>query len=113
MRVAFTIAAMAAMIAAPAVLFAAGTGRKNPYSNLFTAQLNGSSAPPRSTAQSPPQGPQFALPPQAVRMASIPAVVCGMTVMEGDSKIDPTMAHQPTDGSKAMITIAEPKICRR
>jgi len=114
MRIAFKVAAaVAVMIASPAVLFAAGTGRQNPYSSLFTAKLNGSSAPRQPPAQSP-QGPHFILPQQQVRTTSVPAVVCGMTVMEGDSKIDPTMAHKPpADGSKAVITIVEPKICRR
>ena len=112
MRVAFTIAAVALAIASPAVLFAAGTGRQHPYSSLFSAQLNGS--PTRQVQAAPPRGPQFIVPQQASRTARAPKVVCGMTVMEGDSKIDPTIAHHlPKDGSKAVITTVEPKICRR
>lgn len=112
MRFAFTSAVVALTISAPAVLFAAGSGRQNPYSSLFSTQLNGS--PAQQLPSAPPHGPQFVVPQQALQTTNAPKVVCGMTVIEGDSKTDPTMAHPvPKDGSKAVMTIVEPKICRR
>jgi len=72
--------------------------------------------------------PRFAVPPQfgAPLPSAPPAIaplgptrlVCGMTVIEGDAKIDPQMVQHfgPTGGladTKPSITVVQPPICGR
>jgi hypothetical protein len=66
--------------------------------------------------------PQFAVPPQFAPTVLAPAgptrVVCGMTVIEGDAKIDPQMVQHVGLGvgladPKPIITVVPPSICGR
>ena len=52
--------------------------------------------------------------PSAERaQAGRPFIVCGMTVIPADPKIDPRMALKPTDaGTKYTLTIVEPTVCK-
>lgn len=76
----------------------------------------------------PAPAPKFAVPPQFLPpLQSAPTLVspvvptrmvCGMTVVEGDAKIDPQMVqHVGTGGglldSKPIITVVQPSICGR
>ena len=102
---AFIAAAIASgALALPA--FAAGQ-QQNPYSGLFTGQLNGAPRPapvqPRQLISFPPTD-----------SAPNQTVVCGMTVLQGDSKIDPRMPqHPPANAPKPSITIIPAPACRK
>jgi hypothetical protein len=53
------------------------------------------------------------LPPDA-RPATVQIVVCGMTIVQGDSTIDRTMAHHPpANAPMPSITVAQPATCTR
>ena len=92
----------------PASVFAAGNAeRRNPYASLFTAQLDGGLA--RRSA--PAQSVGFDLP--RAQSAIGPTVVCGMTVRNGDSHIDPALVHHPRANSpKPSITIMPAPACQ-
>jgi len=83
--------------------------RRAPYANLFTGQLN--VTPPQGTAPVPaPQVVPFPQKPQNLPQEQ--AVVCGLTVLQGDSKIDPKMPrHPPANAPKASITFIPPPAC--
>ena len=93
---------------AGSVFAADGAQRQNPYANLFTRQLNGG-VPPR------PLPPAPVLPFLAAPMARLEPdqIRCGMSVMQGDTMIDPKMAHKTPAGSKPSITILQPPLCGR
>jgi hypothetical protein len=68
------------------------------------------------------QTPRSAKPPKvdwnwrpAVEQADTarPSVVCGMTVVPGDPKVDPKMAATPHDTrTKYTLKVAEPTVCK-
>jgi len=109
MRAFVTAAALCGVFSLPASAFAADTSRRNPYQSLFMAQMPSIPAsPPRATSPVP----QFALPQGAP--AARTQIICGMTVTQGDSKIDPAMVQKvPTNGVKPLIRVIEPGICKR
>jgi hypothetical protein len=107
MRVAVAIG-MAAVLILPASAYAAQ--RQAPYANLFTGQLN--VTPLQRPAPAPaPQAVPFPQKPQNALQAR--TVVCGLTVLQGDSKIDPKMPRQPpTNAPKPSITIVPAQACQ-
>src|SRR4051812_9529789 len=61
-----------------------------------------------------PKGPSvdWKGPPAAEEAAAKPAVVCGMTVVPADSKIDPGVAHTLKDsGVKYTLKVVQPTVC--
>ena len=53
-------------------------------------------------------------PPIAAPSASAPTIVCGMTVGQGDSNIDPAIAHRlPANAPTPLITVVPPERCKR
>jgi hypothetical protein len=75
-----------------------------PPSNLF-----GQKAP----APKPPQVDWNWRPQVEPAQPAKPSVVCGMTVVPADPKIDPKMALKPQDtGTKYTLKIVEPTVCK-
>jgi hypothetical protein len=87
--------------------------RQAPYANLFTAQLN--VTPPQGHTPAPASAPQlvpFPQPPQ--NSLQTQTVVCGLTVLQGDAKIDAKMPrHPPANAPKPSITIAPAQRCQK
>jgi len=108
MRVIPIVALIASVLATASAT--EGAQRQNPYANLFAGQLNGAPTP-----QTPPApAPQFM--PRPPMPASLPTqtVVCGMTVMQGDSKIDPKMPqHPPANAPRPTIRIVPAPACQK
>jgi hypothetical protein len=108
MRVVFAAAMLSATLAFPAFAHAAGSSqRQNPYASLFTGQLDGAPNPRPMPVPTIP----FDLPP---RLQSGPSqtVVCGLTVMQGDSTIDPAMPHRPpANAPKGSVEIIPSPVC--
>jgi hypothetical protein len=51
---------------------------------------------------------------QAAQAATKPTVVCGMTLIPGDPKVDPGIRHElPADAPKFSIRSVDPKVCRQ
>jgi hypothetical protein len=95
----------------PASAFAAGGAQpqRNPFASLFTGQL-GVPAPQSPSAQVPM--PQMPLPPSG--STANQTVNCGMTVVQGDSKIDPKMPqHPPANAPKPSIRIVPAPACQK
>jgi hypothetical protein len=77
---------------------------------------------PRANLLAPPSKP--AAPPRylfptplsqaaGAQAAAKPAVVCGMTLIPGDPKVDPGIRHEvPEGGPKFSIRSVDPKVCR-
>ncbi len=108
MRVLSLFVLIAGVLAAPASLSAAGpAGRANPYTNLFTGRLDLQSTRPLLTAPT-------SLPSQAgLPSAQSPTIVCGMTLVPADPKIDPRiLVPAPTRGVTPSMRIVTPTICR-
>ena len=106
MRTSLLVAA-AAVLLAPASAWA-GAQPRNPYASLFTAQLNGVSpekpAPPRAPAPVPLPQPSFSAPAQTV--------VCGLTIVQGNSKLDPKMPRKlPAGAPKGAIQVMPAPAC--
>src|SRR4051812_21079722 len=93
MRVLPASVALFSMLAVPASVFAGG-GRQAPYQNLFTAQLSASPASRQPSSRIVQFTPPVATPP-----ASAPTIVCGMTVIPGDSNVDPSIARRVPAGA--------------
>ena len=110
MRVLAAIGVSAALIL-PASAHAAQ--RPAPYANLFTGQLN--ATPPQRPVPTPAPAPQVVPFPQKPQNAlQAQTVVCGLTVLQGDSKIDPKMPrHPPTNAPKPSITIVPAQACQK
>jgi hypothetical protein len=107
MRVLLTAVALCAALALPASAFAAGS-RQAPYGSLFVAQLNSSPAP----LQPPAYVLQFT--PSLAPPSATATIICGMTVIRGDSKIDQAIAHRvPANPPKPLITVVQPQICKQ
>src|SRR5437763_5202421 len=102
MRAFLTVSILAVVLALPASGFAADAHRSNPYESLFTARL-GSAPDVASLAPTPPSYPLLTR-----------TVVCGLTVMQGNSKIDPAMPHQPPANARTpSIKIVPAPACRK
>jgi len=97
-----------AAVVVPAPAFAAQ--RQAPYSGLFTGQLN---VTPQPQVPAPPPAPQLVpLPPKPANPRS--SVVCGMTVAQGDAKIDPKMPrHPPANAPTPAIKIVPAPMCQK
>jgi hypothetical protein len=110
MRVLVPIVVSAALIL-PVSAYAAQ--RRAPYANLFTGQLN--VTPPQRQVPAPAPAPQFVpLPPKPQNPLPAQTVVCGLTVLKGDSKIDPKMPqHPPANAPKPSIRIVPAPACRK
>ena len=107
MRVLPTAVALCSVLALPVSVFTTGS-RQAPYRSLFTAQLNGSPTPRRPTANAI----QFT-PPIAAPSASAPTIVCGMTVVQGDSSIDAAIVHRlPANTPTPLIAVVPPERCK-
>lgn len=79
-----------------------------PSANLFGKQLS-----PPSKPSSPPRF-LFPTPAPNVRLAPKPTVVCGLTLIPADPKLDPGIRHEvPDDGRRYSIESVDPKVCRR
>jgi hypothetical protein len=111
MRVLFLVAVFSAVLALPSSVFAAGPARQqNPYASLFTAQLSGVPAP---SVQAPVPAPPL-VPLTMRQSADNQTIICGMTIVEGDAKVDTAMPHHPsTSGPKPLIRTVQPQICHR
>jgi len=119
MRVTLSSAFIVVLLATPVGLSAAEpTARVNPYLNLFNARLS-TEQPPALPARptfpvTPPSTPELMARPRAFSAVQRPAVVCGMTVVEGDPKIDARIfVPAPRRDVKPMMRIVSPTMCRR
>jgi hypothetical protein len=113
MRIFPIVALIAGVLASTAAVSATeGAQRQNPYATLFTGQLNGAPTP-----QTPPApAPQFIPLPPLPRSYPSPAqtVVCGLTVVQGDSKIDSKLPHHPpANAPKPSIRIVPAPACQK
>ena len=111
MRVA-SIALVAAVLigsaSIPATAAGRGLQRKNPWANLFTGQLKVDSKRP-----SPPKASLLGQRP-AQRPAQAFRVLCGMTLIPADPKIDAGIRHpMPENGPKFTIQTIPPPACQR
>ena len=77
-----------------------------PRANLF-AQSSKPATPPRYLFPTPLSQAQDA------RAATTPTVVCGMTLIPGDPKVDPGIRRDVPEGAKYSIRPVDPKVCRR
>ncbi len=114
MRVARAVAFISGVIAValPAVVIAAeGAQRQNPYAQLFTGQFGGAPTPrPAPVPHVPFNAPLSSRQPSQDNRT----IVCGLTVVQGDSKIDPAMPHHlPTNAPKATIRIVPAPGCQK
>ena len=103
-----TTSIVAVVLALPATGFAAEVAnRRNPYANLFTTEL-GSPAQIAPTVKPHPSPNVVLAKPLALPSSSSPSptVVCGLTVVHGDSKIDPTMPHPAANANALTQSIA-------
>jgi hypothetical protein len=108
MRVLSLVVLITGVLAAPASLSAAGpAGRANPYTSLFTGRLEVQSTRPPLTKPTPlPRQP-------GLPSAQTPTIVCGMTIVPSDAKIDQRiLVPAPTRGVTPSIRIITPTICR-
>lgn len=107
MRALSILAAVPGILAASTALSADGpAGRRNPYENLFTGRLTIESTVP-SSIQRPPLDPWLEHRP-------VPAVkiVCGMTIIPGDPKIDARIfIPELPGGVKFTMRTIPPPIC--
>jgi len=110
MRVTSIVPLVVGVLASTAIVSATeGAQRQNPYARLFAGQLNGAPAP--STPVPTPRSVPF---PTAGGSAPNRTVICGMTVVQGDAKIDPAMPHKPpANAPKAVIEIIPAPACRK
>jgi hypothetical protein len=118
MRVAPSFAIIVVCLAASSALSAAEpTERSNPYVNLFNAQL----APGQSPAL--PARPVWPVEPEMLSELTArartfsrmqrPAVVCGMTLVPGDPRIDARIfVPAPRRDIKPKMRIVPPATCR-
>ena len=82
--------------------------KEKPFGNLF--------GPPTKT----PSPPRFLFPTPALNqhpelhLVPKPTVVCGLTLIPADPKVDPAIRHDvPEDGPRFLIRSVDPKLCRR
>jgi len=118
MRATQSLAFVAALMAASPSISAAGPpGRSNPYVNLFTGQ-----APAGQASPALPSKPEALVAPAmselVARAATLakaePRVVCGMTVVQGDSTVDAHILRVvPQVNGKPAIRTVHPPACRQ
>ena len=100
MRTSFAYAGMLALSLVQAV----GAQEFKPPANLF-GQKTPAPKPPTVDWNWRPSTPQG--------QAAKPSVVCGMTVIPADPKIDPKIAMKPTDtGTRYTLKVVEPTVCQ-
>ena len=87
-----------------------GLPEASPFGSLF-AQKSKPPSPPRFLFPTPsPRRNQ----PSGARVVQEPTVVCGLTLIPGDSNVDPAIRREvPEDGPKFSIRSVDPKICRQ
>jgi len=102
---------VSAVLSLPASAHAAQ--RPAPYANLFTGQLN--VTPPQRPAPAPAPAPQLVpFPQKPQNPLQAQTVVCGLTVLQGDSKLDRKMPqHPPPNAPKPSIKIIPAPACRK
>jgi hypothetical protein len=111
MRVLPAIVVLAAL-AFPVSAYAAQ--RRVPYATLFTGQLNVTPPQPPVSAPVPPTPPLVPLTPKPPDPLLKQAVICGMTVAQGDATIDPKMPHHPpANAPKPSTKIIPAPACQR
>ena len=118
MRATQSLAFLAALIAASESISAAGPpGRSNPYVNLFTGLAQAGRASP--ALPSKPEAPVAPVMRELVARAATLAkaerrVVCGMTVVQGDSTVDAhILLAVPQLNGKPAIRTVHPRACRQ
>lgn len=114
MRIAAIIAFVALVHVGSAPLAAQQRPNAPPKASPFG---NGNLFAPPSKPASPPRflfpTPMFKQSPGA-RLASKPAVVCGLTLIPGDPDVDPAIRREvPADGPRFAIRSVDPKLCRQ
>ena len=109
MRALLAIIASAGLALPVSVVAAGGTQQRDPYANLFAGQLNVTPPAPPSPTSAPQFVPLPPTPPAPPR-----TVVCGITVVQGDAKIDPKMPQHPSlNAPKPVIGIFPAPACRK
>ena len=107
MRIAALIGCVAVVHIGSASIAAQSTNGLAPRANLL-APSSKPASPPRYLFPTPLSQAQDA---QAARK---PAVVCGMTLIPGDSRVDPGIRREvPERGPKFSIQSVDPKVCRQ
>lgn len=82
--------------------------KDNPLGDLFAPK--GKASAPRLLFPTP--APTTTRPGDA-RIGQGPAVVCGLTMIPGDPKVDPGIRHElPADAPRFAIRTVDPRICR-
>jgi len=110
MRVLPGIVVLAAL-AFPASAYAQ---RQPPYATLFTGQLNVTPPQPPASAPVPPLPQLVPLAPKLPDLPQKQAVICGLTVAQGDATIDPKMPHHPpASAPKPSIRIVPAPACQK
>jgi len=106
MRVVFLAALVGAALARPAPISAQQTPN-----TLATPRAGGDANAIKALPASPwPPLDRRAWP----TLLQQPAIVCGMTLLPADPKLDAAIRHPvPEDGPTSVITILEPRDCRR
>lgn len=89
----------------------------------IAAQQSTNGLPPRANllapSNKPASPPRYLFPTplsqaQAALAAKKPTVVCGMTLIPGDPKVDPGIRQEvPEGGPKFSIRSVDPKVCRQ
>jgi hypothetical protein len=104
------VIASAALGLPPSAFAAGGAQQRNPFASLFTGQLPGVPAPQSPSGQV--AMPQMPLPPSG--STANQTVTCGMTVVQGDSTIDPKMPRRPpANAPKPSIRIVPAPACQK
>src|SRR5262249_9643039 len=89
--------------------------RSNPYAGLFTGQIVTSP----ENAPAPSERPRYRIPfVVSPTPGSLPSpstmVVCGLTIVQGDARLDPAMSHQPpANASTPSIKIVPAPACQK
>ena len=82
--------------------------QKNPFGNLFQPPVK-TPSPPRLLFPRPTFNQRLDLP-----VAPNPTVVCGLTLIPADPKVDSAIRHDvPENGPRFSIRSVDPKLCRR
>lgn len=96
-----------------AVLFAAGVLALSQPAAAQTFRFDPDLFGQKKPAPKPPKIDWNMRPSPEPAQAPRPAVICGMTVIPADPKLDPKIALKPRDnGTKYTLKVVEPTVCR-
>jgi hypothetical protein len=115
MRIATFAAFVAAVCAGSASIAAQQPSNGAPLkaglpANLFAPKRNASGTP---RFLFPTPVPRVD-PARGGRPATTPTVVCGLTLIPGDPRVDPAIRHEvPENGATFAIRSVDPKVCQR